>query len=48
MRNINEFNIPTGNTHGYEILYFGTALEHFEKYEELFTILYLMGGIHLR
>ena len=26
MRNINEFNIPSGNTHGYEILYFGVNL----------------------
>ena len=26
MRNINEFNIPVGDTHGYEILYFGVNL----------------------
>ena len=26
MRNINEFNIPAGDTHGYEILYFGVNL----------------------
>jgi hypothetical protein len=26
MRNINEFNIPAGDTHGYEILYFGINL----------------------
>jgi len=26
MRNINEFNIPHGNSHGYEILYFGVNL----------------------
>jgi hypothetical protein len=26
MRNINEFNIPPGNSHGYEILYFGVIL----------------------
>jgi hypothetical protein len=26
MRNINEFNIPPGNSHGYEILYFGVNL----------------------
>jgi hypothetical protein len=26
MRNINEFNIPAGNPHGYEILYFGVNL----------------------
>jgi len=26
MRNINEFNIPYGDTHGYEILYFGVNL----------------------
>jgi hypothetical protein len=26
MRNINEFNIPTGDSHGYEILYFGVNL----------------------
>jgi hypothetical protein len=26
MRNINEFNIPSGNSHGYEILYFGVNL----------------------
>ena len=25
-RNINEFNIPAGNTYGYEILYFGVNL----------------------
>jgi hypothetical protein len=26
MRYINEFNIPAGDTHGYEILYFGVNL----------------------
>jgi hypothetical protein len=26
MRNINEFNIPAGDTHAYEILYFGVNL----------------------
>ena len=26
MRNINEYNIPSGDTHGYEILYFGVNL----------------------
>jgi hypothetical protein len=26
MRNINEFNIPAGDVHGYEILYFGVNL----------------------
>jgi hypothetical protein len=26
MRNINEFNIPAGNSSGYEILYFGVNL----------------------
>ena len=26
MRNINEFNIPTGDTNGYEILYFGVNM----------------------
>ena len=26
LRNINEFNIPAGETHGYEILYFGVNL----------------------
>ena len=26
MKNINEFNIPFGDTHGYEILYFGVNL----------------------
>jgi hypothetical protein len=26
MRNINEFNIPSGTSHGYEILYFGVNL----------------------
>jgi len=26
MRNINEFNIPTGDKHGYEILYFGVNM----------------------
>ena len=26
MRNINEFNIPAGNSRGYEIMYFGVNL----------------------
>ena len=26
MRNINEFNIPAGGAHGYEIMYFGVNL----------------------
>ena len=26
MRNINEFNMPSGNASGYEILYFGVNL----------------------
>jgi hypothetical protein len=26
MRNVNEFNIPAGNSHGYEIMYFGVNL----------------------
>jgi hypothetical protein len=26
VRNINEFNIPAGNSHGYEIMYFGVNL----------------------
>ncbi len=26
MRNINEFNVPDGNSHGYAILYFGANL----------------------
>jgi hypothetical protein len=26
MRNLNELNIPSGDTHGYEILYFGVNL----------------------
>ena len=26
MRNINEFNIPAGESHGYEIMYFGVNL----------------------
>jgi len=26
MRNINEFNIPAGDSHGYEIMYFGVNL----------------------
>lgn len=26
MRNINEFNIPSGSSHGYQILYFGVNL----------------------
>jgi hypothetical protein len=26
MRNINEFNIPAGDSHGYEIRYFGVNL----------------------
>jgi hypothetical protein len=38
MRNINEFNIPAGNTHGYEILYFGVNLILMFDYRLAFDI----------
>src|SRR4051812_12394612 len=38
MRNINEFNIPAGNTHGYEILYFGVNLILMFDYRLAFEI----------
>ena len=38
MRNINEFNIPAGNSHGYEILYFGVNLILMFKYRLSFDI----------
>ena len=38
MRNINEFNIPPGDTHGYEILYFGVNLILMFDYKLSFDI----------
>ena len=38
MRNINEFNIPDGNSHGYEILYFGVNLILMFHYRLAFDI----------
>jgi hypothetical protein len=38
MRNINEFNIPDGNSHGYEILYFGVNLILMFDYRLAFDI----------
>ena len=38
MRNINEFNIPAGNSHGYEILYFGVNLILMFDYRLAFDI----------
>ena len=38
MRNINEFNIPSGNFHGYEILYFGVNLILMFDYRLAFDI----------
>lgn len=38
LRNINEFNIPCGDTHGYEILYFGVNLILMYDYRLSFDI----------
>ena len=38
LRNINEFNIPPGDTHGYEILYFGVNLILMFDYRLTFDI----------
>jgi hypothetical protein len=38
MRNINEFNIPSGNSNGYEILYFGVNLILMFDYRLAFDI----------
>ena len=38
MRNINEFNIPAGNSYGYEILYFGVNLILMFEYRLAFDI----------
>ena len=38
MRNINEFNIPPGNSHGYEILYFGVNLILMLNYKLSFDV----------
>jgi hypothetical protein len=38
MRNINEFNIPSGTSHGYEILYFGVNLILMFDYRLAFDI----------
>jgi hypothetical protein len=38
MRNINEFNIPPGDDHGYEILYFGVNLMLMSNYRLSFDV----------
>jgi hypothetical protein len=38
IRNINDFNIPAGNSHGYEILYFGVNLILMFEYRLAFDI----------
>ena len=38
MRNINEFNIPPGDMHGYELLYFGVNLILMFDYRLSFNI----------
>jgi hypothetical protein len=38
MRNINEFNVPAGNNHGYEILYFGVNLILMSDYRLAFDV----------
>jgi hypothetical protein len=38
MRNINEFNIPVGNSYGYEILYFGVNLILMHDYRLAFDV----------
>ena len=38
IRNINEFNIHAGNSHGYEILYFGVNLILMFEYRLTFDI----------
>jgi len=38
MRNINEFNIPAVNSHGYEVLYFGVNLILMFDYRLAFDI----------
>ena len=38
MRNINEFNIPAGNSHGYEIMDFGINLILMFEYRLTFDI----------
>lgn len=38
MRNVNELNIPSGDTHGYEILYFGVNLILMFDYRLSFNI----------
>ena len=38
MKNINEFNIPAGDSHGYEILYFGVNLTLMFDYRLSFDI----------
>jgi hypothetical protein len=40
MRNVNEVNIPSGDTHGYEILYFGVNLILMFDYRLSFNIEY--------
>lgn len=38
MRNVNELNVPSGDTHGYEILYFGVNLKLMFDYRLSFGI----------
>jgi hypothetical protein len=38
MRNINEFNIPSGSSHGYQILYFGVNLILMLEYRLSFDV----------
>jgi hypothetical protein len=46
MRNINEFNIPYGNTQGYEILYFGVNLILMFDYRLSFDVELKSSGDH--
>jgi hypothetical protein len=46
MRNINEFNIPAKNSHGYEILYFGVNLILMFDYRLSFDIEVKSSGTH--
>jgi hypothetical protein len=46
MRNINEFNIPAENSHGYEILYFGVNLILMFDYRLSFDIEVKSSGTH--
>jgi hypothetical protein len=46
MRNINEFNIPAKNSHGYEILYFGVNLILMFDYRLSFDVEVKSSGTH--